>query len=81
VYLCVVDVVLSSSVVVLEVLIAIVYQSVWAHKRWECIDQRCVVRTGRWDQGEISSHLLQFTGTEGFRFVYCVYRLKQLGLR
>jgi hypothetical protein len=53
VYLCVVDVVLYSIVVVLRVLIAIVYQSVWAHTRSEWDDLRSVVRTSRWDHGEI----------------------------
>jgi hypothetical protein len=57
VYLCVVDVVLSSIVVVLQVLIAIVYQSVWAYIRSEWVDPRSVVRMGWWDHGEISSHL------------------------
>jgi hypothetical protein len=46
--------------------IAIECQSVWAHTRSEWVDSRSVVRTGRWDNGEISSHLLQFTGAEGF---------------
>jgi hypothetical protein len=51
-YLCVVDVVLSSTVAVLQVLIVMVRQSVWAHTRSGWVDPRSVVRMGQWDHGE-----------------------------
>jgi hypothetical protein len=50
--LCVVDVVLSSTVAVLQVVIVMVRQSVWANTQSGWVDPRSVVRTGWWDHGE-----------------------------